>query len=153
MGWSAETGVFRVEALSRAAANEAYPLIRMWDPHWTASRWRGATRTFCGGRRDRGMMAVRDRRGVTHGLFTYCVQPTLRHGTVLRLGDVVVAQMPGPSLADVVVETADVLRRDLGCDTLVIDMPVEHQGRPPSAPGTHPSRFTADAISFRAEPD
>ncbi len=150
---SVAADIFRVEPMTGAGAVGAYPLVRMWDPHRSQAAWRALASHYCGRRAGRGMMAVRDRRGVIHGLFTYHVQRTLRHGTVLRLNDVIVAQMPGPSLADIVVDGADALRRDLGCDALVIDLPVSHGGLPPSAPGSHPSRFKADTISFRAEPD
>ncbi len=152
------SALFSVEPLSAAEAASAYPLIRLSLPGCSLPQWRRLTRHFGRARRDRGLMAIRDRRGLMHGLFSYCVERTVRRGDTLRILDVVVAQLPGPSIGEIVLESGEMLRRDLRCESLVIDMPVVHgaalQGSALyDASGTCPDRLKPDVISFRVEPD
>lgn len=144
------SNLFHVIPLDEREAPQAFPLIRLWDASRTMPEWRALCRSSKSSKGDRGLMAIRDRRGLMHGLFAFRRERTMRHGLVLRVVDVILAQMPGPSLGDVLVEAAEDLCRRLGCDNLVIDVPIRHAGGPPAVPGMLPQRFTMDAIAFRS---
>lgn len=118
--------VFRAERLTAPEARLAFHLVRLCEPRWTLLDWLELTRRLC--RRPpstAGLMAIRDRRGIYHALFGYSVIQSLHLGRALRIGDLIVAHLPGSAVDDVVVACAERLAEELGCDNLLIDLPAE----------------------------
>jgi hypothetical protein len=118
--------LFRTERLSPQEARLAFYLVRLCEPRWTLLDWLKLTRRLY--RRSpgkAGLMAVRDRRGVFHAIFGYTIDYGLDLGRCLRVGDLIVAHLPGSAIDDVIVECAEELTLSLGCDSLVIDLPTQ----------------------------
>ncbi len=116
--------VFRAERLSTREARLAFQLVRLCEPRWTLLDWLQLTRRLCRCPPSAaGLMAIRDRRGIFHALFGYSATQSLDFGHCVRIGDLIVAHLPGSAIDDVVVECAERLAADLGCDNLLIDLP------------------------------
>jgi hypothetical protein len=126
----------------------------MCEPRWTLLDWLDLTRRLC--RRspqEAGLMAILDRRGVFHAIFGYTIDYGLELGRCLRVGDLIVAHLPGSAIDDVIVECAEELTLTLGCDSLVIDLPTQRA----SAASRRlrailAERFTPVTVSHRRRP-
>ncbi len=69
-------------------------------------------------------MAVRDRRGIMYALFSYTVERDLRLDACLRVGDIIAGRLPGADLDAAILVGIQELAQKLGCQTLLIDVPV-----------------------------
>jgi hypothetical protein len=116
--------LFQTAPLKPNEAHLAYPLVRMFDPAVSLRTWLTHARRLARRKPDHGgLVAVRDRRGVLHALFSYQVDKDFRLGSCLRIGDLIVGRLPGAIVNGAVLTGAQTLAETLGCDTLLIDVP------------------------------
>lgn len=143
--------LFRAERLSPHQARLAFHLVRLCQPRWTLLDWLELTRRLCRRAPDRsGLIAVRDRRGVFHAIFGYSIDLGLDHGRCLRIGDLIVAHLPGSAIDDAIVDCAERLQASLGCDSLVIDIRAERaSGVSRRLQAILAERFTPVSVSHR----
>jgi hypothetical protein len=146
--------VFQIQRLRAQQARLAFHLVRMCEPRWTLLDWLDLTRRVCRQSPHKaGLMAIQDRRGVFHALFTYATACSLELGHYLRIGDLIIAHLPGSAIDDVIVECAERLAQSLGCESLVIDLPTERSSA--ASRRLHAilaERFTPVAVSHRRRP-
>jgi hypothetical protein len=118
--------VFHTERLRPQEARLAFHLVRLCEPRWTLLDWLELTRRLCRRSPQRaGLMALQDRRGIFHAIFGYTTVRSLELGYYLRIGDLIVAHLPGSAIDDVIVDCAERLAASLGCESLVIDLPTQ----------------------------
>lgn len=105
----------------------AFALVAQAHPDFTLAQWRRFARFWARMPRVRGgLVLLEDRRGYVHGLFRYSVesarQPTLSTAAkTLRVQDVVVAELPGGGLRQLIARCADQLAKSLACEAIEID--------------------------------
>jgi hypothetical protein len=143
--------VFRTERLTPPQARLAFHLVRLCEPRLTLLEWLALTRRLCRPSTTRaGLMVVKDGRGVFHALYGYTIDDSLRLGRCLRVGDLIVADVPGSSIDDVIVDGAERLAASLGCAALAIDLPTD---RAPTASrrlqAILAERFTPVSVTHR----
>lgn len=114
-----------------AATRRAFALVSLSHPRLSYDGWvrflRRATRSKPA---RSGVIFVEDPRGYPHAVFRYAidVEPSLiavRDGSrrVLRLADLVVAEIPGSGLLATIAQQGEGLARQLGCNSIVIELP------------------------------
>jgi len=117
--------LFHTAPLASSEAHLAFALVQMFDPTVTLRDWLAFARRWGRRRRDQGgLMAVRDRRGILHALYSYTVERNIRHDPCLRISDLIVARLPGADLDSAILFGIQELAEQLGCETLRIDVPV-----------------------------
>lgn len=118
--------LFRAERLRPQEARLAFQLVRLCEPRCTLLDWLALTRRLCRrSPRNAGLMAIRDRRGTFHAIFGYSIDHSLDFGRCLRVGDLILAHLPGSAIDDAIVDCAEKLAASCGCDGLVIDLAAE----------------------------
>ena len=81
------------------AARAAFPLVGLEHPDLTFRLWHDFVRsTNRGPRHRKGLVAIGDRRGTIHAVFSYEVCESLSASTALRVRDVVMGRLPGGTL-------------------------------------------------------
>ncbi|WP_050425330.1 hypothetical protein [Bradyrhizobium tropiciagri] len=119
-------------------ANSAYPLVFMHDASITTGQWLEFVR-----RHSRGssrLIAIRDRRGVVHALFSYRIDSDLRVRKRLSIGDLIVAHLAGSQIDDAVANVVADVAQQFGCQIVTIERPfVTRRARDAGCP-------TADAL-------
>jgi len=111
--------------LSPAECAQAYPLVRFAHPDWTLAAWVKRARRL--GRRTPahgGLMAVRDRRGIIHGFFSYVIDIDLSNDKCLRVSNLVFVRLPGSQIDEAILEGVERLAHESACDYLSIDVPM-----------------------------
>lgn len=136
---------FQALPIDHQDAIAAYPLVFLHDASITADQWLQFVRQRCRARSPQtGLIAIRDRRGVIHALFSYRIDSDLRIRKRLNISDLIVAHLPGSQIDDAVATVvADVSAR-FGCQIVTIERPFVK----PYAPGA--GCPTADALRSRS---
>ncbi|MBR1164576.1 hypothetical protein [Bradyrhizobium elkanii] len=102
----------------------AYPLVFMHDASITTDQWLRFVRRRCrDSSPDTGLIAIRDRRGVIHALFSYRIDNDLRVRKRLSIGDLIVAHLPGSRIDDAVSNVIAEVSAQYGCQIVTIEQP------------------------------
>lgn len=139
-GVQATNDIFEGEMLDGRRARLAYPLVRLFDPAISLDAWLGFARRWSRQPAERGgLMAIRDRRGYLHALFTYRVEHNLRLGKFLRIADIVMGHLPGETLNTSIMDAATRLAGRTGCTAIVVEPAQDGEtvkvfGNPQTAP-------------------
>lgn len=143
--------LFHTAPLSPNEARLAFPLVQMSDPTVTLSNWLAFTRLWSRRKPEQGgLMAVRDRRGIVYALFSYTVERDLRLEACLRISGIIAGRLPGADLDAAILCGIQELAERLGCQALLIDVPVS-PADVPSLPGlgrAAGSGFAPSSITF-----
>ncbi|TAK47672.1 MAG: hypothetical protein EPO23_11680 [Xanthobacteraceae bacterium] len=147
----AATDIFEGELLGSHRARLAYPLVRLFDPAISLDSWLAFARRWSRQSAERGgLMAIRDRRGYLHALFTYRIEHNLRFGKFLRVSDVIMGQLPGASLNRSILDTATRLAGRTGCAAIVIEPAHDTATTAPGAPETASFGYLIEPARSRA---
>ncbi len=112
-------------------AKDAYPLIYLHDASVSLSEWLNFARRRCRQPAGRtGMIAIRDRRGITHAIFVYRIDIDLHARKQLCLNNLVVARMPGSSIDDAILTSANALAARHACKTISLEQPFSRRTSP-----------------------
>jgi hypothetical protein len=113
--------VYHARALCAREARAAFALVSLGRPEVTLARWRAfvrrSERSSC---RRRGLVAVSDRRGIIHALFTYEVSDGLTASS-LRVSEIVVARLPGGKLPEAALAFVERLAREFASPNVQIE--------------------------------
>ncbi|WP_136626076.1 hypothetical protein [Bradyrhizobium macuxiense] len=135
---------FQALPIGHQDAIAAYPLVFMHDASITAEQWLQFVRRRCRSRSPRtGLIAIRDRRGVIHALFSYRIDSDLRVRKRLNISDLIVAHLPGSQIDDAVATVVADVSAQFGCQIVTIERPFVR----PHAPRA--GCPTADALQRR----
>jgi hypothetical protein len=117
---------FQVLPMTWASARAAYPLVYLHDASITLETWLGFVRSQIRTAPGRGgLMAIRDRRGTVHAVFSYRVDRDLRARKRLCLVDLIVAHLPGSPIDDALVASTSKIAANLNCQTICIAQPFQ----------------------------
>jgi hypothetical protein len=106
----------------RAAA--AYPLVYLYDASITTDQWLRFVRQRClAVAGESGVIAIRDRRGIVHALFSYRVDNDMRSRRRLCITDLFVAHLPGSDIDDAIAASARDVSVELDCQAITIEQP------------------------------
>ncbi len=112
-------------------AKDAYPLIYLHDASISLSEWLNFARRRCRQPAGRtGMIAIRDRRGITHAIFVYRIDIDLRARKQLCLNNLVVARMPGSTVDEAILTSANALAARHACKTISLEQPFSRRMPP-----------------------
>lgn len=112
-------------------AKDAYPLIYLHDASISLSEWLNFARRRCRQPAGRtGMIAIRDRRGIAHAIFVYRIDIDLRARKQLCLNNLVVARMPGSSIDEAILTSANALAARHACKTISLEQPFSRRMPP-----------------------
>jgi len=115
--------LYLAEPLRASQAERVYALVSLLHPRVTPEDWRRFVRRATRVPRDRGgLMAIRDRRGYCHAVFSYRVGNELAAGRSLRVSDVVMGRLPGVTLPRALVACAERLAVELDSTAISIDL-------------------------------
>jgi hypothetical protein len=115
---------FQALPMDRARACAAYPLVYMHDASITLERWLRFVRQQCRALTSRtGLIAIRDRRGIVHALFSYRVDSDLRSSRRLCIGNLIVAHLPGSQIDAAVAASAQSVSAQFDCQAITIEQP------------------------------
>ncbi len=70
-----------------------------------------------------GLIAIRDRRGMIHALFSYRIDSDLRVRKRLSISDLIVAHLAGSQIDDAVADVIADVARQYGCQAVTIERP------------------------------
>jgi hypothetical protein len=117
--------LFYTAPLLPSETHLAFPLVQMSDPSVTLRDWLAFARAWLRRKPEQGgLMAVRDRRGILHALYSYRVERSIRQEPRLHIGDLIVGRLPGADLDGAVLFGIQELSTRLSCASLLIDVPV-----------------------------
>jgi hypothetical protein len=137
---------FQALPMSWKGASAAYPLVLMHDGGITLDKWLRFARRYCRlGPERAGLIAVRDRRGIVHALFSYRVEVDLHDRKRLCVANLIVAHLPGSRIEEAVVTSARDVSAELGCQTISIEQQFH-----PLLGLRQPRCSTAEALRWRA---
>lgn len=116
--------MFEPFRLRREDLRRAYGLIQLAHPEVSLDEWRRFARSHVEiARRDSGIMALRDRRGTIHALFTYRVaRPMLGQASALQVTELAAMRLPGTVLVEAVLRFAGEIARELELPSISLDM-------------------------------
>lgn len=128
--------VFCARRLNAALADprttrRAFALVSLFHPRLSYEGWMRFLRRVTRAKRGAsGMIVIEDPRGYPHALFRYAVSigsslVTAEDGVtrVLRLTDLVVAELAGSGLLSTIAQSGEELARAFGCNAIVIELP------------------------------
>jgi hypothetical protein len=145
--------LFNAAPLPPAQARLAYPLVRMFDPSVSLEAWLAHARRIARRKPEHGgMIAVRDSREILHAVFTYSVDRDFRRGACLRVTDLIVGRLPGALVNGAVLGAAHDLAGELGCRTILIDVPTLPESTLPldvAFEGMPPRDYAPAAVIFQ----
>lgn len=119
---------FQALPMSVRDAKDAYPLIYLHDASISLSEWLNFARRRCRQPAGRtGMIAIRDRRGITHAIFVYRIDIDLRARKQLCLNNLVVARMAGSTIDAAILASANALAARHACKTISLEQPFSRQ--------------------------
>ncbi|WP_375776414.1 hypothetical protein ACE103_32780 [Bradyrhizobium sp. ma5] len=115
---------FQALPIDHQHAIAAYPLVFMHDASITTEQWLRFVRRRCrGSSPETGLIAIRDRRGVIHALFSYRIDNDLRVRKRLSISDLIVAHLPGSRIDDAVSNVIAEVSAQYGCQNVTIEQP------------------------------
>jgi hypothetical protein len=130
-------------SLDDRATRRAFALVSLSHPHIGFAGWSRYLRRA--GRLDptkAGIFAIEDPRGYMRALFRYYVDreptlaaPEMMSARVLRLRDLVFADLPGVSLLSAIASEGEALARSMNCDGVTIELPATAKAWPDALAG------------------
>ena len=115
-------------------ARDAYPLIYLHDASVSLSEWLNFARRRCRQPAGRtGMISIRDRRGIIHAVFVYRIDIDLHARKQLCLNNLVVARMPGSTIDDAILSSANALAARHACKSISLEQPLSRRAVPHGA--------------------
>lgn len=115
---------FQALPIDHQDAIAAYPLVFMHDASITTEQWlRFVRRRSRGSSPETGLIAIRDRRGVIHALFSYRIDNDLRVRKRLSISDLIVAHLPGSRIDEAVSNVIAEVSAQYGCQNVTIEQP------------------------------
>lgn len=103
---AATVRVIRAVTLAPKLARRAYALVQISNPSIDFERWTNHVRACAKVRSgSSGLMAMVDERDYVHGIFAWSLVPDVSHNNSLRISNIIVADVPGLSLAQLVLLT------------------------------------------------
>ena len=121
--------LFEATTILPEQARQVYPLVRLFHPAMSLDQWLAFSRWWARmPPHQGGLLAIKDRRGYVHAIFSYRVDFHLRHGPVLRLSDLIVGRLPGQIIDLAVVRKAEWLAFGVGCRVVVFELTQSKDG-------------------------
>ena len=115
---------FQALPIDQQQAIAAYPLVFMHDASITTDQWLRFVHERCrNGAPQTGLIAIRDRRGVVHAVFSYRIDSDLQIRKRLNIGDLIVAHLPGSQIDDAVATVVADVSAQFGCQIVTIERP------------------------------
>jgi len=115
---------FQALPMSGRYARAAYPLVYLYDAGVSLEDWlRFVRRIGRSASGNAGLIAIRDRRGIVHALFSYRVDFDLRARKRLCITHLVVAHLAGSAIDAAIATSADTIAADLDCQSISIEQP------------------------------
>ena len=113
---------FNAVHLTQAQARQAFPLARMLNPAIAMADWLGFTRRYTRLPADRGgIVAMMDKRGCIHAIFTYRVDQSIGIGRFLRISDIMIGHLPGVRPGQATLKSIRRLAIQLDCPSVVME--------------------------------
>ncbi|CAO3407780.1 hypothetical protein [Azospirillum largimobile] len=120
---------FIAKPLGRRQIDQAYPLVCAIAPGLGVDQWRAFAAAVLGTAAkggggaggsglpaEAGIITLQNAQGYMHGLFSYVVEPHLRHGRVLSVDNFVVLDLfDVAGIAETLLRAMEALARRLGC--------------------------------------
>jgi hypothetical protein len=113
--------IFEATEIEPTLARKAFSLVRHTHPAVSLAQWLEFTERWARAPFRRGILALQDRRGSVHAIFWYRVDCLARDGPVLRVSDLIVAQLPGGVIDHAIVRTVERLASDIGCRSVFFE--------------------------------
>lgn len=113
--------IYRAVRLGESCAERVYPLVSLFNPTFSRCDWM----SLLAAKQDPsvgGFFSVETARGMSHALFAYRVERDLRHGRALRVYGLITSGLPGSALHDFIIQHAEALARDAGCDGILFEI-------------------------------
>ncbi len=130
--------MLEVRSLRPADIRPACALIQTVRPDVTLSQWQSHVETIQDGAQltNRcGIVVLADRQDYIYGIFSYCVQPNLGIGSILKVGDFCVATLTSPQqAAELLCHKADELAQVFDCGAVSITFLDEEAWSRPEPP-------------------
>ncbi|MBP2295904.1 hypothetical protein [Azospirillum rugosum] len=111
---------FIAKPLGQRQIDQAYPLVRAVAPDLRVEQWRAFAAVFLAPKESSaapsGIMTVQNTRGYIHGLYSFTIEQSLRHGRILAVTNFVVLDlfdMTGP--AETLLRSMEGLARGHSC--------------------------------------
>ena len=118
-----DSPLFRPVPVDRKVALRAWPLVQNSHPESGQEAWMAyAASLRRKARRKAGLIAIEDSRGYIHGVFAWHVHRAIGAPRVMRVTDLVVANLPGRSLAECIVESIREVARETDSDTVLVEI-------------------------------
>lgn len=119
-----QTNQFQTAELAPAQARQAYPLIQLANPNVAMPEWLAFVRRWSRLSPERGgIIALRDRRGYIHAIYTYKIDYSIAIGRLLRVSDIIAGHLPGPPLGRFITDSVNRLADRLQCPSIVLETP------------------------------
>jgi hypothetical protein len=116
--------------------DQAFPLVSTIAPELARDRWAAFARGMLDGHGDppRGIVSLQNRRGYITGLFTWAVEPHLRHGRTLTVANFVVLDLFNlDAAADQLIREMESLARRHACTAIHTELPEAYSNLAESA--------------------
>jgi hypothetical protein len=115
--------IFEVARIAPSGADTVYPLVSMLHPGATPDGWAAFVREHSqDGAKPCGVFALRDGRGVPHGLFTFAVTQGIDGGATLDISELATLRLPGTHLVDALLHFANRLAAELDLPRIAISL-------------------------------
>lgn len=110
--------------MSRRRATAAYPLVRLHDASITLEKWLHFARRHCDAAcKPAGLIAIQDRRGIVHAVFSYRVDLDLHNRRRLCVANLIVAHVPGSQIDEAVAASTRNVSAQFDCHAVTIEQP------------------------------
>ena len=103
---------------------QAYPLVRMVHPEWTLEQWHKRARRLSRAKTEPdGLLAVRDLRGIVHGLLSCHTEQDFSGHKYIRISDLMLARLPGAQIDAAILDGIVRICTEHQCAALMLDIP------------------------------
>ncbi len=116
---------YQAGSMTPAEAPLAYPLVYLHDASVTLDAWLDFVHRRTSQGRDSGLIVIRDRAAIVHALFAYRADLDIKGDRQLCIAPLIVAQIPGSQIDRAVITATDLVARDLGCATIMVEQPFQ----------------------------
>ena len=127
---------YEVVPLRPQQVDQAFPLVSTIAPELGREQWSAFARGMLDATGDppRGIVSLQNRRGYITGLFTWAVEPHLRHGRTLTVANFVVLDLFNPdAAADQLIREMETIARLNGCTAIHTELPEAYSNLAESA--------------------
>lgn len=127
---------YQAVPLQPQQVDQAFPLVSTIAPELGREQWAAFARGMLDTHGDppRGIVSLQNRRGYITGLFTWAVEPHLRHGRTLTVANFVVLDLFNlEAAADQLIREMEALARTHGCAAIHTELPEAYSNLAESA--------------------